>query len=72
MVNERLVGMTALAQHLHDGQHLRSDVSVDDARDILWTYNSVELFRPARHTARLSPERYGRWIAGALIAALLP
>jgi hypothetical protein len=40
MLEERLVGMTAFAQHLHEGGHLRQGgISVNDARDILWTYN---------------------------------
>ena len=72
MVNERLVGMTALAQHLKDERHLSPDLSVDDARDILWTYNSVELFDLLVLQRGWSPEGYGRWIGEALIAALLP
>jgi hypothetical protein len=44
MVEERVVCMTEFARHMHEGVHLRPNVSVDDARDVLWTYNSVELY----------------------------
>jgi AcrR family transcriptional regulator len=72
MTTERLVGMTEFARHLHEGGHLRPDVSVDEARDVLWTYNSVELYDLLVVQRRWDPERYGRWIAEALIAMLLP
>jgi hypothetical protein len=72
MVTERLVGMTHFARDLHEGGHLRPDVSVDDASDVLWTYNSVELYDLLVLQRGWETERYGRWIAEALIAALLP
>jgi hypothetical protein len=34
---ERLDGMTFLATHLGDQGHLRADVTVRHARDVLWT-----------------------------------
>jgi AcrR family transcriptional regulator len=72
MVRERLVGMTEFARHLSEGGHLRAEVSVDEARDVLWTYNSVELYDLLVLQRGWDSERYGRWIAEALIAALLP
>lgn len=72
MVAEHLTGMTEFARHLHDGEHLRPDLSVDDARDILWTYSSVELYDLLVLRRGWDPERYGGWIAEALTAALLP
>ena len=72
MVQERLIGMTAFASHLHEEGHLRPGVSLEEARDILWTYNSVELFDLLVVQRRWDPERYGVWIAEAMIAALLP
>ena len=71
MSAERLSGMTAFARHLHDGGHLRPGVSVEEARDVLWTYNSAEVYELLVMKRGWSPERYGRWIADALIAALL-
>jgi AcrR family transcriptional regulator len=72
MVTERLVGMTEFARHLHDGRYLREDVSFDEARDVLWTYNSLELYDLLVLQRGWEPKRYGRWIAEAMIAALLP
>jgi len=51
---------------------LRPELSADEARDVLWTYNSVELFDLLVVQRGWEPKRYGRWIADALTAALLP
>jgi AcrR family transcriptional regulator len=72
MAMERLLGMTQFARHLHEGGYFRADVSVEEARDILWTYNSAELFDLLVIQRGWAPEKYGRWIADALIGALLP
>jgi AcrR family transcriptional regulator len=72
MVGERLTGMTEFARHLHEGGYLRPDVSLEDARDILWTYNSVEIYDLLVLQRGWDPERYGRWVAKAMIGALLP
>lgn len=69
---ERLTGMAYFAGHLHDGGHLRPGVSVDEARDVLWTYNSAELFDLLVVRRGWSPARYGRWVAESMAAALLP
>jgi AcrR family transcriptional regulator len=71
MLAERLIGMTEFARHLHSGDHLRKGVSVEEARDILWTLNSVELFELLVLRRGWTPERYGRWVAAAMSAALL-
>ena len=68
---ERLAGMTIFATALHDRGHLRHDVTVDDARDTLWTYNSAELFELLVIERGWTPQHYGHWIAAALTAALL-
>lgn len=72
MVSERLTGMTEFARHLDEGSHLRGDVSVEEARDVLWTFNSVELYDLLVLQRGWAKGRYGRWIAKALISALLP
>jgi AcrR family transcriptional regulator len=69
---ERLEGMTMFARSLHGEGHLRSGISVNEARDVLWTYNSAELFQLLVLERGWSPKRYGQWVANALIAALLP
>ncbi|HUQ63110.1 MAG TPA: helix-turn-helix domain-containing protein [Acidimicrobiales bacterium] len=72
MLTERLTGMTQFAHELHEQGHLRGDVSVDDARDVLWTYNAAELYELLVMRRSWTPDRYGRWVADALVAALLP
>lgn len=72
MLTERLTGMTHSAHELHEQGHLRGDVSLDDARDILWTYNAAELYELLVIRRGWTPDRYGRWVADALGAALLP
>jgi AcrR family transcriptional regulator len=68
---ERLRGMTLFARALHDDGHLRPGISVREARDVLWTYNSAELFQLLVIERGWSAKRYGRWVADALIAALV-
>jgi AcrR family transcriptional regulator len=72
MVQERLSGMTEFARDLFQGGHLRPGVTLEEATDVLWTYNSVELFDLLVLQRGWDPDRYGRWIAEAMIAALLP
>jgi AcrR family transcriptional regulator len=71
MAAERLFGMMQFARHLHEGGHLRAGISAEEARDILWTYSSAELFDLLVIQRGWAPEKYGRWIAEALIGALL-
>jgi AcrR family transcriptional regulator len=68
---ERLTGMTAFANHLDRGGHLRPGVSVEDARDILWIHNSVEVWDLLVNERGWTADRYGTWIGEQLIAALL-
>ncbi|MDQ3897158.1 MAG: TetR/AcrR family transcriptional regulator [Actinomycetota bacterium] len=69
---ERLTGMEFFARHLHEGGHLRPGVTVDEARDVLWTCNSAEVYDLLVLRRGWSAEHYGRWVAGVLAAALLP
>lgn len=69
---ERLTGMTAFATHLHEGGHLRDDVTVEEARDVLWTHNSVELWDLLVQQRGWTDGRFGDWVAHQLVAALLP
>jgi AcrR family transcriptional regulator len=68
---ERLTGMANFAQHLHQGGHLRADVSMSEARDVLWTHNSPELWELLVMKRGWKPARFRRWVAQQLIAALL-
>jgi AcrR family transcriptional regulator len=69
--DERLANTTLFANFLHDRGHLRPGVTVDEARDVLWTYNSAELWELLVIKRGWQPHRYGHWIGEALIAALL-
>ena len=68
---ERLTGMTAFAQHLQAGGHLRNGVSIAEARDVLWVHNSVELWDLLVNQRGWDNERFGEWVGKALVAALL-
>lgn len=68
---ERLHGMTMFAGELKRMKALRRSVSADEARDILWTHNSVELFDLLVMQRGWTNERYGQWMGQQLIAALL-
>jgi AcrR family transcriptional regulator len=68
---ERLTGMTAFAAHLEDGGYLRRGVSRDEARDVLWTHNSVELWDLLVRQRGWTDQRFGEWVGQQLIAALL-
>jgi AcrR family transcriptional regulator len=68
---ERLTGMGTFAKHLGSANQLRDDVSGDEARDVLWTYNSLEMWDLLVNQRRWSAKRYGAWISRQLIAALL-
>ncbi len=68
---ERLTGMTHFAHDLQHGRHLRAGVSEREARDVLWTYNSVEMWDLLVRQRGWSLRRYGRWVGRQLVAALL-
>jgi AcrR family transcriptional regulator len=69
---ERLRGMAMFAAVLAEEGQLRTGVSRSAARDVLWTYNSAEVFQLLVLERGWSAKRYGRWVADALVAALLP
>jgi hypothetical protein len=69
---ERLAGMALFARALRAEGHLRPGVQEEEARDLLWTCNSPETYELLVLRRGWTPERYGRWVADSLIAALLP
>lgn len=68
---ERLGRMTANARRLHRAGHLHPGVTVSAAADILWTYSSAELYELVVLRRGMSTHRYARFVADAMIAALL-
>lgn len=67
----RLRRMTTNARRLREHGHLRDGVTLARAADVLWTYSSAELCELLVFRRGWSPRRYGRFVADAMIAALL-
>ncbi len=67
--NETLTAMTMFASDLAQTGQLR--VRATAARDVLWTYHAPELYELLVLERGWSAARYGKFIAEALIAALL-
>jgi AcrR family transcriptional regulator len=68
---DRLRRMTDNARQLRNAGHLRDGVTLAQAADILWTYSAPELYELLVLRRRWAPKRYGRFIADAMINALL-
>ncbi|GLE50420.1 TetR/AcrR family transcriptional regulator [Mycobacterium montefiorense] len=66
---ETLAGMTMFASGLAGTGQLR--VSANEARDVLWTYHAPELYELLVLERGWSASRYGKFIAQALIDALV-
>ena len=64
--------METNARTLLERGDLRSDVTLDEARDILWTYTAPELYELLVIRRGWSAERFGNLAAEQMIAALLP
>jgi AcrR family transcriptional regulator len=69
---QRLRRMERNARTLHERGNLRPDMTLDEARDILWIYSSPELFELLVVRKGWSVERFASFVAEQLIAALLP
>jgi AcrR family transcriptional regulator len=68
---DRLRRMTQNARRLRDAGHLRTEITLPHAADVLWTYSSPELYELLVLRQGWSPARYGRFVAQAMIDALL-
>ena len=64
--------MTRNARSLLQAGHLRPGITLAQAADILWAYSSPELYELLVLGRRWPAERYGEFVAQAMIAALLP
>ena len=72
MDRARLERMTANARRLRDGGHLAPGLTLDRARDVLFTYSSPELYEVLVVARGWSVEDYGQFVGEAVAAALLP
>jgi AcrR family transcriptional regulator len=68
---QRLAGMRRIAQRLHDLGALRPGLSVQEARDLLWTVNSHAVYDLLVVQRGWSPERYRDWVVATNVHALL-
>jgi AcrR family transcriptional regulator len=71
MRQETLTAMTLFAGDLVATGQVRATISADEARDILWTYHSPEVYELLVIERGWPVERYGRFFADAVISALL-
>jgi AcrR family transcriptional regulator len=69
---QRLERMTHNARNLSAANHLRENLTPERAGEIMWTYSSPELYELLVLTRGWPLERYGAFIADAMIASLLP
>jgi hypothetical protein len=65
------VGFAADTTATPDRGVLRPDLPVEDARDTLWTLNSLAVHDLLVVQRGWSVERYGDWLAAALVVMLL-
>ena len=68
---DRLRRMTENAARLAAAGHLRSGISVSEAADVPWTYSAAELYELLVIRRGMPLERFGGFVAEAMIAALL-
>jgi AcrR family transcriptional regulator len=68
---ERLAGMLRFAQLLAERGVLKAGLTVEDARDTLWTLNSLAVHDLLVVQRAWSAERYRDWLASALAGSLL-
>jgi AcrR family transcriptional regulator len=68
----RLARMEHNARDLLERGMLRPGITLDVARDVLWTYSSAELYELLVVCRGWPMERYARFVASGIMAALLP
>jgi AcrR family transcriptional regulator len=72
MDRQRLDRMTQNARNLANAGHLREDLTVKQAGEIMWTYSSPQLYELLVLMRRWPLQRYSTFIADAMIGVLLP
>jgi AcrR family transcriptional regulator len=68
---ERLVGTGMTARRLAELGALRAGLSVERARDAIWTLNSVEVWSLLTEERGWSAEEYEQWVGRAMVDAVL-
>lgn len=70
LLDERLTGMTMLAHHLVGTGRLRSGITVEETRDVLWTGIAVEIYDLLVLTRGWTTAAYADWLTRMLVASL--
>jgi AcrR family transcriptional regulator len=70
--DQRLRRMTHNAENLANAGHLRDELTIAEAAEIMWTNSSPELYELLMLVRHWSAERYGSFVSEALVAHLLP
>jgi AcrR family transcriptional regulator len=69
---QRLEHMTSAVQAFAANGPFRDNMDEADARDIVWTLTSPEVFLLLRRNRGWSKEKYAQWLGNTLIRELLP
>jgi hypothetical protein len=70
LTDQALSGMTMLGRHLlHTGQ-LREGIGLDEVRDVLWNYLSIDHYERLVSTQGWQLDRYSRWLTRAITNAI--
>lgn len=69
---QRLARMRHNAENLIAAGHLRTDLTVDRAAEIMWFYTAAELYERLVLQRGWPVDEFGTFVADALTAALLP
>ena len=69
--DERLTGMSRFADDLESGGHLADGITRHEARDVLWMFNSLEIWDLLVSQRGWTADRYGTWLGRQLTIALL-
>ena len=72
MQKNRFANMEVLAQSIAARGPLREGVGIDEAARTIWVLSSAEVRQLLLQHGGWSEERYEKWLADVLIAALLP
>ncbi len=68
---ERLVGAGMVVQRVADLGALAPDLTVEAARDRIWTLNSIEVWHLLTGLRGWSGDEYAAWVGDAMVAAVL-
>ena len=68
----RLARMEVNARDLIDRGLLRAEITLEEARDVLWTYSSPDLYELLVMNRGWPHDTYAAFLATATAAALLP